>query len=109
MATSKILPPTLLNNYVGKYCIVRTESAGVFAGVIAQTEDDKCMILQSRRMWSWAGAFTLSELATTGTKLPEKCKFPVPVEQEIVLGVIEVIPCTPEAQKSIEEVPITAA
>lgn len=102
-------PQSLFARYVGKYCLVRTESAGVFAGLIKAVEDDKCVIVNSRRMWSWAGAFTLSELSMTGTKLPEKCKFPIPVEEELVFGIIEVLPCTPQARESLESVPITSA
>jgi hypothetical protein len=105
--------PSLFATYIGKYCIVRTESAGVFAGVILATEISQgvvsCKIAESRRMWSWQGAFTLSELATTGTKQPDKCKFPAPVPEEIVFDVIEVLPCTDIARQIIESVPITAA
>ena len=105
--------PSLFATYIGRFCIVRTESAGVFAGILEATEINQgivsCAIADSRRMWSWQGAFTLSELATTGTKQPDKCKFPAAVPHEIVFDVIEVLPCTDEAQASIKSVPVTSA
>lgn len=105
--------PSLFATLIGQYCIVRAESAGVFAGTIIATEINQgivsCIIVDSRRIWSWQGAFTLSELATAGTKQPNNCKFPAAVPREIVFDVIEVLPCSEEARTSLESVPISAA
>jgi hypothetical protein len=50
------------------YCIIRTQSAGVFAGYISKREGQETTIRKARRLWYWSGAATLSQLATEGTK-----------------------------------------
>ena len=57
-----------------------------------------------RRIWSWAGAASLSQLAVDGVKNPADCKFTVYVPEMTILGVIEIIPCTDAAIESIEGV-----
>ena len=41
-----------------------------------------------------------------GTKNPENCKFTVYVDSITILDAVEIIPCTDEAIKSIEEVKV---
>ena len=43
-----------------EYCIVRTYSAGVFAGYIKSRNGQECTIINSRRIWYWKGAASLS-------------------------------------------------
>lgn len=57
-----------------------------------------------RRIWYWNGAASLSELALSGVKRGGN-KFSVTVESIVILGVIEIIPCTEEAIKRVESVP----
>ena len=57
-----------------------------------------------RRIWYWNGAASLSELALSGVKGTGN-KFSVTVESIVILGVIEIIPCTEEAIRNIESVP----
>jgi hypothetical protein len=91
---------------IGRYCIVRTYSAGVFAGTVAQRMDKEVKLTNARRIWYWEGAASLSQLAMEGTKTPDKCKFPCPVNEVLLTEVIEIIPCTEQAIISIEMVPI---
>jgi hypothetical protein len=95
-----------MNQLVGKYCMVRTYSAGVFAGDLAERNGKEAVLKNARRIWYWDGAATLSQLATEGTNKPDQCKFPCPVDQVLLTEVIEIIPITERAQKSIAEVPI---
>ena len=88
------------------YFIVRTYSAGVFAGNITKREGQEVEMSNARRLWYWDGAASLSQLAMEGVKLPENCKFPVALPKVILTQVIEIIPCTDEARKSIEAVEI---
>lgn len=90
---------------IGKYCIVRTYSAGVHAGVLAARNGKEVLLKDSRRLWRWEGAATLSQLAMEGSSTPDGCKFPVPVDEILATEAIEIIPCTPVAEKSIREVP----
>jgi hypothetical protein len=89
------------------YKMVRTRSAGVFAGELESLDDQTAVLRNARRIWYWAGAFSLSELATKGTNKPNECKFPVVVDKVQLFEVIEIIDITEEARKSIEDVPVT--
>ena len=93
------------NNYV----IVRTYSAGVFAGTLESREGREVVLTNARRIWYWAGAASLSELAVKGTSRPEDCKFPVAVPRVTLLEAIEILDVTPEAQESIANVPVWSA
>jgi len=90
----------------GKYCMVRTYSAGVFAGTIVSRKGREVLLKDARRIWYWAGAASLSQLAMSGTSAPEMCKFPEPVTEVLLTEVIEIIPITLAAKKSIQGVPI---
>jgi len=85
--------------------IVRADRAGVFYGIVDKREGSEVTMTDVRRIWSWDGACSLSQLATEGTKNPGACKFTVIVPMMIILGVIEVIPCSDIAMSSIEAVP----
>lgn len=89
-----------------QYIIARTHSAGVFAGFLFRRNGKEAVLKNARRIWYWDGAATLSELAMRGTSKPENCKFPMPVSEVILIEVIEIIPTTKKAQKSIEGVPV---
>lgn len=96
MVTKKKLP----------YVIVRTYSAGVFAGELESRDGKEAHLRNARRIWYWEGAATLSQLAMEGTKAPSKCKFPCPVDSILLTEAIEIIQTTPAARKSIEGVPV---
>lgn len=89
-----------------KYVIVRTYSAGVFAGYLDKRNGKEATILNARRLWYWKGASSLSQLAVDGVKFPNDCKFPVEVSKIELTEVIEVIECTEKARLSIASVPI---
>lgn len=85
---------------IGKYCIVRTYSAGVHAGTVVSRDGDIVVLKNSRRLWSWKAkeGVALSGLAVSGlasgkvdTALPE-------IE---LIGAIELIPASAKAQESI--------
>ena len=94
------------NVKVGARVMVRTYSAGVFAGILVGLVDKQAVLHDARRIWRWAGAASLSELAQVGTHLPEECKFPVPVTEVVLTEVTEIIAMTPEAWESIMSVPV---
>ena len=89
----------------GKYVIVRTYSAGVFAGNIESRKGKEVVLRNARRIWYWSGAASLSQLAMEGTSDPIYCKFPCEVDRVEVLEAIEIIDVTAKAEKSIREVP----
>lgn len=89
-----------------KYVIVRTYSAGVFAGELESRKGQEVALRNARRIWYWAGAASLSQLAVEGTKEPNNCKFPCPVDRVELLQVIEILEVTRAAEKSIKETPV---
>jgi len=98
---------TMAFNAEGKpYQIVRTYSAGVFAGYVESRNGREVVMRNARRLWMWAGAASLSQLAMEGTSKPAECKFPCAVDKVELLEVIEILDCTEKAFKSIKEVPV---
>lgn len=94
--------PAIEDNYI----IVRTCSAGVHAGELVSKDGDVTVLKNSRRLYYWDGAATLSQLAMEGVSKPENCKFPCEVTEIELLGTIERIPCTKKAIDSIKKVAI---
>ena len=88
------------------YVIVRTYTAGVFAGRLHSRKEKEVTLLNVRRLWYWDGAASLSQLAMEGVKKPEKCRFPCEVKKEILTEAIEILECSENARKNIAEVPI---
>jgi hypothetical protein len=89
-----------------RYVIVRTYSAGVFAGTLESREGKEVVMSNARRLWYWDGASSLSQLAMEGVKKPENCKFPCEVSRIELTEAIEIIDCTEEAKQSIAGVPV---
>ena len=91
---------------VKPYVIVRTYSAGVFAGMLESRNGKEVVLSTARRLWYWAGAASLSQLAVSGTSKPAACKFPVAVPSVTLTEAIEILDVTPEAQASIAAVKV---
>ena len=87
-----------------KRVIVRTYSAGVFAGELVSRKGKEVELRNARRLWYWAGAASLSQLAVDGTSKPGQCKFPVAMPSVVLTEAIEVINMTPKACASIDAV-----
>ena len=88
------------------YVIVRTYSAGVFAGYLEKREGKEGVIRKSRRIWYWDGAASLSQLAIEGTKAPATCKFACVVDTTELTEIIEVLHTTETAHLNIEGVQV---
>lgn len=92
-----------------KYVIVRTYSAGVFAGFLESKKGQEVTLSNARRLWYWKGAASLSQLAIDGVKYPNECKFPAPVSEIQLTQAIEILAVTPTAKKTIESVAVWQA
>jgi hypothetical protein len=89
-----------------RYVIVRTYSAGVFAGYLVSRKRKEVVMKEARRLWYWKGASSLSQLAMEGVKCPLECKFPIAMNRVELTEAIEIIDCTKEAKESIDSVPV---
>lgn len=92
-----------------QYCIIRCRNAGVHAGyVLPDLEGQQWVtVTRSRRLWRWAGAATISQLANEGVKSPGDCKFAVELEtlKLNASDICEIVPVSSEAKESIAAVP----
>ena len=86
---------------IGKDVIVRTHSAGVHFGTLARQDSKEVWLHNSRRIWYWEGAFTLSAVSQKGVS--KKSKLSVPVPEILLTEAIEIIPCSAEAVAILRE------
>ncbi len=89
---------------IGKKVIIRGDRSGVEYGTLVAHHGSEVTLHNARRLWFWAGAASLSQLATDGTSRPNDCKFTIRVKSITILDAIEIIPCTDKAIESIEGV-----
>lgn len=90
----------LKSGMVGRYVVVRTRSAGVHVGVLARRGAGEALLTDARRVWRWAGANTLHEIALRGVQR-EGSRVSEPVAQILLGEVIEVIACTADGERSL--------
>lgn len=91
-----------LNSMIGKKSIVRTYSAGVFFGTIAEKSGNEVIIKNARRMWQWKAAKSISLSGCAIYGINESGSRIAPAVDSIWLEAIEIIPCTDAAIESIE-------
>ena len=84
--------------------IIRADRSGVFFGELSSRNGREVELKDVRRIWSWYGATTLSQLANSGLD-QEKSRVCEPVKSILILDAIEVIPCTEKAIANIEGAP----
>ena len=88
---------------LGQRVVVRTYSAGVHIGILLAKDGENVLLKDSRRLWKWAGAFTLSEVARFGIKKTDSrmaCSVPL-IE---LTNANEIIPTSEKARASFEHV-----
>lgn len=98
-------PQTGLNSMLGKKCVVRTYSAGVWFGEIVEKSGNEVILKNARRMWKWwaTEGISLSAVALHGVKHDQsKIVEAVPA---VWLEAIELIPASNKAITSIEGAP----
>ena len=86
-------------------CVIRSYGAGVFAGYVKTREAEangiNVVLVNSRRIWYWSGACSLSQIAVEGSKNINDCKIAMVVPEQFIANVIEIIPMSKEAFKTI--------
>jgi len=75
---------------IGSFVLVRTYSAGVHFGTLEEKDGKEVRLSNARRLWSWSGALSLSEIAMKGIDI-KNSKISVPVDEIILTESIEVI------------------
>ena len=85
--------------FIGEFVIVRTFSAGVHMGVLREMNGTAVVLSDSRRLWRWNGAFSLSEASQHG--VAETSRISESVPEILLTEAIEVIPCSEKAKASL--------
>jgi hypothetical protein len=80
--------------------IVRTYSAGVHFGTLVSREGREVVLRDARRVWSWQGARTLSEMSLRG--VADGSRISERVGEITLTEAIEIIPCEAAAVASLE-------
>ena len=75
----------------GTNVLIRTYSAGVHFGELVERNGQEVHLKNARRLWSWSGALSLSEIAMKGIDL-KNSRVSVPVEEIFLTQAIEIIP-----------------
>lgn len=87
-----------------KNVMIRTYSAGVHFGTLVHKEYTPAGVVvileNSRRIYSWEGANTLSDLSTVGSSDIDACRISMPVKL-IELVAIEIIDMTEDAYDNL--------
>ena len=87
----------------GTFVLIRTFSAGVHFGELISRDGQEVHLANARRLWSWAGALSLSEIAMTGCNI-KGSKISVPVDEIILTQAVEVIKVSPKSNLPGNEV-----
>jgi ferredoxin-fold anticodon binding domain-containing protein len=93
---------SIFDDFIGKYCIIRTYSAGVHVGYVEACEETRIVLSESRRIWSWAGAFTLSEIAVNGLNYMES-RIAIEVPRILLTEAIETIEVSNQSRETIDK------
>lgn len=83
------------------FVVVRTYSAGVHFGEMADRRAKEVDLVNARRIWRWFGANTLNEVATKGVANTSKVSEPVPAIT--LTEAIEIITCSPEGERALRD------
>lgn len=75
----------------GKFVLIRTINAGVHFGTLEEMDGQIVRLSRARRLWSWSGALSLSEVAMDGVNISSS-KISVPVDEIVLTQAIEIIP-----------------
>lgn len=94
------------SNMIGKICMFRTYSAGVHFGELVERDGKECLVKNSRRVFYWTEACSLSQLAMDGSGNVNECKIAMEVPELFLSEVIEIIPMTESAIANLKGAPV---
>lgn len=91
-----------------KAVLIRSYAAGVHFGFLKEVTDTLSgrvvKLIKTRRIWSWSGAASLSQMALEGVKDPDNCKFSVEIPENEIVNVIEILPLSEYAYNNLNDV-----
>jgi hypothetical protein len=93
-----------MEQFIGKRCVVRGNRSGVFYGTIRSINGQSVEMTQARKLWFWAGANAVEQIAVDGVIRPNECKFTVTVQNLLISDMAQLLQCTEKAIESIDSV-----
>lgn len=94
----------MMENYIGRKCIVRCYGAGVFFGEVKEVSSDvnglNVRMANARKVWYWDGAAAVEQLSQDGCN--DRSKITVTVPNLVVAYAIQIIPCSDKAITNLE-------
>lgn len=94
----------MMENYIGKKCIVRCYCAGVFFGEVKEVSSDanglNVRLANARKVWYWDGAAGVEQLSQEGCN--DSSKITVAVSELVVANAVQIIPCSDKAVRNLE-------
>ena len=96
----------------GDFVLIRTTTAGIHFGTLVSRKAQEAHLSNARRLWSWQGALSLSEVAMKGVTLSSS-KISTPVDEIILTQATEIILINPKSnlpgnEKANSNIPATA-
>jgi hypothetical protein len=99
----------MYDDYIGKYCIVRSREQGVMTGYVEDIgglNGRTVKLREARQIYRWSSKFVLIELASYGPRNVQEQRYSAPsVAPVLMMEACGVIPCSPEAAKMIQDIP----
>ena len=94
-----------MRDLTGKKVIVRGVQSGVYFGTLVDRQGQECELSDVRNIWRWRGAVNLTELASRGITQNDYNRITSPIESIVLTDICEIIECSEDCIKSIEECP----
>ena len=92
-----------INFAIGEHVIIRTYSAGVWAGTLKQKAGNEVILGDAKRLWRWWAKESISLSAVANYGINRDKSEIAPAVDNVWLEAIEIIPTTKVSQKSIVE------
>lgn len=93
------------NEMIGKFVLCRCHDAGVHAGILVTDEGQWVVLNDARRVWSWEGAASLSQLAIDGANQNSKIGCLVRQMKLRSTDICEILECDAKARTWFETIP----
>ncbi len=93
-----------IEKYTKDWMIVRTYAAGVFFCKIKERTGTEASLIDSRRIWSWKGAYELTDLAVNGPAFPDECKLSVTIPCREIMRIEEILPVSEKAYNLLSNI-----
>jgi hypothetical protein len=97
-------PKPVFEAPIGKMVLIRSYASGVHYGILKEYDfyTRHVLLEKVRRIWSWSGAFTLSQVANDG---PKEGKLSQELQHMIVSQIEEIVECSEKAIAVMNAIP----